>query len=126
MPALAFIFIFIVFPFISGLRISFTDWDGFSQTMNFVGLDQYTRMFSDPTTWLVAGNTLLYGGSTFFQMTIGLLYAMLLVQSIKMKAVTRTIVYLPVIISPLIMGYIWYFMFAYQGGPLMTSLWHWF
>ncbi|RKD76175.1 raffinose/stachyose/melibiose transport system permease protein [Sinobaca qinghaiensis] len=119
LPALAFIFIFIVFPFISGLRISFTDWDGFSQTMNFVGLDQYTRMFSDPTTWLVAGNTLLYGvGSTFFQMTIGLLYAMLLVQSIKMKAITRTIVYLPVIISPLIMGYIWYFMFAYQGGAI--------
>lgn len=118
-PALAFIFIFIVFPFISGLRISFTDWDGFSQTMNFVGLEQYTRMFNDPTTWLVAGNTLLYGvGSTFFQMTVGLLYAMLLVQSIKMKAITRTIVYLPVIISPLIMGYIWYFMFAYQGGAI--------
>lgn len=46
---------------------------------------------------------------------LGLLYALLLNQSLKMKALTRTIVYLPVIISPLIMGYIWYFIFSYDG-----------
>ncbi|GEK57760.1 glycerol-3-phosphate ABC transporter permease [Marinococcus halophilus] len=118
-PALAFVIIFIVYPFINGLRISFTDWDGFSQTRNFVGFEQYTRMLTDPTTWLVVRNTLLYGvGSTFLQMTVGLLYALLLMQSLKMRAITRTIVYMPVIISPLIMGYIWYFMFAYSNGAL--------
>lgn len=53
---------------------------------------------------------------------IGLLYALLLNQSIKMKAMTRTIVYLPVMISPLIMGYIWYFFFSYDGGALNDLL----
>lgn len=52
---------------------------------------------------------------------LGLLYA-LLNQSLKMKALTRTIVYLPVIISPLIMGYIWYFIFSYDGGALNDVL----
>ncbi|MBU8909230.1 carbohydrate ABC transporter permease, partial [Desertibacillus haloalkaliphilus] len=61
-------------------------------------------------------------GSTVFQTVIGLLYALPLNQSIKLKAFTRTIVYLPVIISPLIMGYIWYFFFAYQGGALNDLL----
>src|SRR5690625_6633286 len=35
-----------------------------------------------------------------------------------MKSFTRTIIYLPVIISPLIMGYIWYFFFSYANGAL--------
>lgn len=119
LPAIVVVTIFIVYPFLSGIRISFTDWNGFSQTKNWIGLDQYIRMFQDPTTWLVVKNTLLYGiGSTIFQNLIGLLYALLLNQSIKFKAVTRTIVYLPVIISPLVMGYIWYFFFAFQNGAL--------
>lgn len=123
LPALLAVSIFIIYPFINGIRISFTDWNGFSQTKNWVGLQQYKRMFTDPDTWLVVKNTLLYGlGSTFFQNVLGLLYALLLNQSIRMKSITRTIIYLPVIISPLVMGYIWYFFFAYQGGALNDLL----
>jgi raffinose/stachyose/melibiose transport system permease protein len=123
MPSFAIVFLFILYPFLNGIQLSFTNWNGFSQTFEYVGLEQYKRMFADPTTWLVVKNTLLYGiGSTILQNVIGLLYALLLNQSIKMKAVTRTIIYLPVIISPLIMGYIWYFFFAFQGGALNDAL----
>lgn len=123
LPALALICFFIVYPFLMGIKISFTNWDGFSQTYDYIGLNQYSRLLSDPDTWLVVGNTLIYGiGSTLFQNLLGLLYALLLNQSIKARAITRTIVYLPVIISPLIMGYIWYFFFAYQGGALNDVL----
>lgn len=123
LPALSAVGFFIIYPFLNGIHISFTNWNGFSQSYRYIGLDQYARMIQDPTTWLVVRNTLLYGlGSTILQNVIGLLYALLLNQSIKMKAVTRTIVYLPVIISPLIMGYIWYFFFSYQGGALNDLL----
>jgi raffinose/stachyose/melibiose transport system permease protein len=123
MPSFVIVFLFILYPFINGIQLSFTNWNGFSQSYDWVGLEQYKRMFTDPTTWLVVKNTLLYGvGSTILQNIIGLLYALLLNQSIKMKAITRTVIYLPVIISPLIMGYIWYFFFAYQGGALNDVL----
>ncbi|MGM0878354.1 MAG: carbohydrate ABC transporter permease [Bacillota bacterium] len=123
MPSFAIVFLFILYPFLNGIQLSFTNWNGFSQNFDYVGFDQYKRMFADPTTWLVVKNTLLYGiGSTILQNVIGLLYALLLNQSIKMKAITRTIIYLPVIISPLIMGYIWYFFFAFQGGALNDAL----
>ncbi|WP_396897345.1 carbohydrate ABC transporter permease [Neobacillus bataviensis] len=123
LPALAVTCFFIVYPFLMGIKISFTNWDGFSQTYDYVGFNQYTRLLKDPDTWLVVGNTLIFGiGSTIFQNILGLLYALLLNQSIKARAITRTIVYLPVIISPLIMGYIWYFFFAYQGGALNDLL----
>lgn len=123
LPALAAVCFFILYPFLNGIKISFTNWNGFSQTYDYVGFSQYTRMLKDPDTWLVVKNTLLYGvGSTILQNVIGLGYALLLNQRIYMKNFTRTIVYLPVIISPLIMGYIFYFFFAFQGGALNDLL----
>lgn len=123
LPGLLLVTVFIIYPFLNGVKISFTNWNGFSQAYDWVGLQQYQRMFTDPDTWLIVKNTLLYGvGSTIFQNLIGLLYALLLNQSLRLKALTRTIVYLPVIISPLVMGYIWYFFFAYQGGALNDLL----
>lgn len=123
LPALAAVCLFILYPFLNGIKISFTNWNGFSQTYDYIGFNQYARMFKDPDTWLVVKNTLLYGvGSTILQNVIGLGYALLLNQSIRMRSFTRTVVYLPVIISPLIMGYIWYFFFAFQGGALNDLL----
>lgn len=123
LPALAAVSFFILYPFLNGIKISFTNWNGFSQTYDYIGFNQYTRMLKDPDTWLVVKNTLLYGvGSTILQNVIGLGYALLLNQSIRMRSFTRTVVYLPVIISPLIMGYIWYFFFAFQGGALNDLL----
>ncbi|MED4074452.1 sugar ABC transporter permease [Priestia endophytica] len=123
LPALVIVCFFIVYPFLNGIRISFTNWNGFSQIYSYIGFDQYKRMLFDPNTWLIVKNTLLYGlGSTILQNIIGLIYALLLNQSIRMKSIARTIIYLPVIISPLIMGYIWYFFFSYQGGALNDVL----
>lgn len=119
LPSVLLVMLFIVYPFLDGIRISLTNWNGFSQVYDYIGLEQYKRMFADPDTWLVVKNTLLYGiGSTVLQNIIGLGYALLLNQQLKVRTLTRTIIYLPVIISPLVMGYIWYFFFAYQGGAL--------
>jgi raffinose/stachyose/melibiose transport system permease protein len=123
LPALAAVCFFILYPFLNGVKISFTNWNGFSQTYDYVGFSQYSRMLKDPDTWLVVKNTLLYGvGSTILQNVMGLGYALLLNQSIRLRNFTRTVVYLPVIISPLIMGYIFYFFFAFQGGALNDLL----
>jgi raffinose/stachyose/melibiose transport system permease protein len=119
LPALVLFCIFIFYPFFKGIAISFTNWDGYSQNYSWIGLENYKRMLTDTNIVTVIKNTLIYGvGSTLLQNIIGLLYAILLNQSIKTRGITRTIVYLPVIISPLIMGYIWYFIFQFNGGAL--------
>lgn len=126
LPSLLLVSVFLIYPFLDGIRLSLTNWDGFSQTYNYIGLDQYKRLLADPDTWMILRNTLLFGvGSTIFQNIIGLGYALLLNRSIKVSklpTITRTIVFLPVIISPLIMGYIWYFFFAYNGGAINDLL----
>jgi raffinose/stachyose/melibiose transport system permease protein len=118
-PAVIVIFVFIIYPLIRGVWISFTDWNGYSQSYSWIGLDNYRRMFTDANMYVVATNSIIYGiGSTVFQNILGLAYALLLNKKIKTRGFARTIIYLPVIVSPLIMGYIFYFILQYNGGAL--------
>jgi raffinose/stachyose/melibiose transport system permease protein len=123
LPVLILLGVFLFFPFIKGLLISFTDWDGFGQYYHWVGLQKYILMFQDPKMIGTLKNTLVYGvGSTILQNIIGLAIALFLDQKLKLKGIVRTIVYLPVIISQFIMGYIWYFFFQYNGGVINDLL----
>lgn len=118
-PALIFFALFILYPITQGIRLSFTNWDGYSAHYSYVGLEKYRYMFSDMKTRRIIANTLIYGlGSTLLQNILGLSYAVFLNGKIRGKGLVRTIVYFPVIISPLIMGYVWYFIFQYDGGAL--------
>lgn len=122
-PALVLFIVFIFYPFLKGMQISFTNWDGYNQNYDWIGFQNYSRMFGDPDMKTVVKNTFIYGvGSTLFQNLIGLLYALFLNTSIRTRGMVRTIIYMPVIISSLIMGYIWYFFFQYQGGAINDIL----
>jgi raffinose/stachyose/melibiose transport system permease protein len=122
-PAVILFLIFVVLPFGKGVYLSFTNWNGYSQNMKFIGLSNYTKMLTDQTVWTAFKNTLFYGaGSTIIQNTLGILLAVFLNQKFKGRGVIRTIVYLPVMIAPLIMGYIMYFFFTYQRGAINDVL----
>ncbi|GMQ55996.1 sugar ABC transporter permease [Vallitalea sediminicola] len=119
MPALILFLIFVIYPFISGLRISFTDWNGYSQKYSYIGFDNFMNLFKDKNMLIAFRNTLIYGfGSTFIQQILGLSYAVFLNKKFKGRTLARTIIYLPVLISAVIMGYIWYFIFQYNHGAL--------
>jgi raffinose/stachyose/melibiose transport system permease protein len=122
-PALLLFAVFIIYPLIQGVQISFTNWDGYSQHSAWVGWEKYKMVFTDKKILQTIKNTLIYGlGSTIFQNVWGLAYALFLDQKIRGKGFIRTVVYLPAIISPLIMGYICYFFFQYDGGALNDIL----
>jgi raffinose/stachyose/melibiose transport system permease protein len=123
LPALLLFGVFIYYPVLQGIRISFTNWNGYSPNYSFVGLENYRYMFTDTRTYKVIINTLIYGlGSTLFQNVLGLAYAVLLNTNLKGKAIVRTIVYFPVIVAPIIMGYVFYFIFQYDGGAVNDIL----
>lgn len=118
-PALVLFSIFVIYPLCKGISLSFTNWNGYSQTYKFVGISNYTRMLTDKNVGRAFTNTLIYGvGSTALQNIIGLAFALLLNQKFKGRAATRTLIYLPVMIAPLIMGYIMYFFFSFNNGAL--------
>jgi raffinose/stachyose/melibiose transport system permease protein len=122
-PAVILFLVFVIYPFIQGIRLSFTNWNGYSQTMKFVGFKNYTRLFQDANVKTALVNTLIYGVmSTVIQNILGLGYALFLNTKFKGRSIVRTIIYMPVMIAPLIMGYIMYFFFQYDGGAVNDIL----
>ncbi|KEZ88410.1 MULTISPECIES: carbohydrate ABC transporter permease [Clostridia] len=122
-PAVILFLVFVIYPFIQGIRLSFTNWNGYSQTMKFVGIKNYTRLFQDANVKTALVNTLIYGVmSTVIQNILGLGYALFLNTKFKGRSIVRTIIYMPVMIAPLIMGYIMYFFFQYDGGAVNDIL----
>jgi raffinose/stachyose/melibiose transport system permease protein len=116
-PALILFAVFVLYPLISGIRISFTNWNGFSPNYSYVGVRNYERLISDKAFWVALRNTLIYGfGSTFFQQILGLAFALFLNAKFRGRGAIRTIIYLPVMVAPLIMGYMMYFLLNYRGA----------
>lgn len=119
LPAILLFGIFVIYPLGKGIFLSFTNWNGYSQTYKMIGINNYTRMLTDKNVHRAFINTLIYGvGSTLLQNVLGLALALFLNKSFKGRGLTRTLVYLPVMIAPLIMGYIMYFFFTFNNGAL--------
>ncbi|MRH28398.1 ABC transporter permease subunit [Microbacterium sp. SYP-A9085] len=119
LPAVAVFAVFTVYPLISGILISFTKWDGYSPQRAFVGIANYLHLFSDPLVGHALLNTFAYGfGSTILQQVVGLALALALDRALRGRNVARAIVYLPVLVSPVVMGTMYYLLFSYSYGGL--------
>lgn len=123
LPAIAVMLAFIAYPLCNAIYLSFFRWNGYSADMVFIGLDNYKQMFKDEIFVSSLRNTLIYGiGSTLFQQVVGLSLAMFLNSRFKGRNVLRTVIYMPAMISGIIMGYIMYFFFQYRGGVVNDIL----
>lgn len=119
LPALAVLGVFTVWPLINGVILSLTNWNGYSADRRFVGFDNYTRLFGDPNFGTALWNTIVYGfGSTLLQQVIGLALALALDRAIRGRNVARAIIYLPVLVSPVVMGTMYYLFLSYNSGGL--------
>lgn len=117
LPAFVVFFVFFIYPFLNGFWLSLTKWNGYS-VPTFIGLENFTKILHDPRALSAVKNTVIFAlFSTPLLNLCGLLYALLLENSkSKMVKITRIFVYIPAIISPLIMGYVWYFIMKNGGN----------
>ena len=122
MPAFLLIVIFMIVPLGNALRVSFFKWNGYSQKMKFIGLKNYRSLFSDKVFWRSTVNTFIYGfGSTLLQNIMGL-SAIFVNKEFKGRNFVRLILYMPIMISGVIMGAIQYYIFNYENGVLNNIL----
>jgi raffinose/stachyose/melibiose transport system permease protein len=121
-PAFLLFAVFFVYPMLQGVLYSLTDWNGIS-TPRFVGLRNFISFFSDTRARNDVVNTLLFAlGSAPLLNLFGLAYALALDVRFRARGAVRAIVYLPAVVSPLIMGYIWYFLIQPERGLLAVAL----
>lgn len=118
LPNFLIFFIFIVIPAFVGLYYSFTDYDGLSE-MNFIGLENYKEVFHSSEYWKIFGNTFKYAFAVVPLIFIcSLLIANLLIKEIKAKGLFRAIFYWPTMISAIIVGVTWKWIFGDSFGIL--------
>lgn len=118
LPALILFGVFFAYPLLKGIGMSMTNWDGMGEA-KFVGLKNFVDFFSDERAMHDIKTTLIFAiGSAVLLNLVGLGYAFLMNSKFRGKSIARVIIYLPAIISPLIMGYIWYFLLQPGRGFL--------
>lgn len=123
LPALLVVLVFSVYPVLRGVALSATNWDGYSPDKAIIGLKNYTRLFSDANFRTALVNTLIYGfGSTIIQQIIGLALALGLDRKVRGTGLARAIIYLPVLVSPVVMGTMYYLFFSYGSGGINDIL----
>jgi raffinose/stachyose/melibiose transport system permease protein len=118
LPALLLFAVFFLIPLAQGIGISLTDSNGVAKP-NFVGLQNFADFFRDDRAKRDIANTVLFAAASAPLLNLfGLAYALLLDRPFPGRNAVRAIVYLPAVISPLIMGYIWYFLLQPGRGFL--------
>ncbi|WP_344316994.1 sugar ABC transporter permease [Acrocarpospora pleiomorpha] len=117
MPALALYVFILVIPSLRGIAYSFTDWNGVSAAFNFVGLDNFARLVTDPFGRGAVMNTVLLAtGITVLQVITGLLLALALNSAIKGRNFLRVLFFAPVMVMPVVTSYLWKYILGGSGA----------
>ncbi|MCM3766090.1 carbohydrate ABC transporter permease [Neobacillus niacini] len=115
-PALVIYLLFAIVPIIISFYYSVMDWDGFTD-MKFVGLENFREALTDPIFWSsLKNNLLVVAASVFGQIPIALFFALLLNRKLKGGKIFRTLGFMPVVISTVIISLVWGMMYNSRRG----------
>jgi multiple sugar transport system permease protein len=115
-PALLFVAIFTLYPFIQMVWVSLNNWTLITPP-RYVGLDNFERAFADDQFWISLGFTLKYTLIiTPILMIGGYLIALLVSDNSPLRRFTRTVVFIPVVIGLGVSSLLWYWLFSSDFG----------
>lgn len=101
---------------------SFTDWNGLRE-MNFVGLDNYRALISDPTFWTALRNNLIFMVATIaIQAGLGLVIAVIASERLPGSNVFKAIFFLPISMAPSIVATVFRYILEANYGTMNESL----
>jgi multiple sugar transport system permease protein len=110
--------IWTIYPLLDSFIMSFANWQ-LIKPSEFIGLDNYTRALRDPLFWHSLGNTVFYTLITVpGQMILGLGIALLLDAPLRAKGFFRTVYYIPVITSWVVVSLVFSYLFNGQAGMI--------
>jgi raffinose/stachyose/melibiose transport system permease protein len=122
LPGLLLFTLFITLPALVGIFFSFTNYAGFG-SWKFVGLTNYRAMFEDPRILSSYGFTLQFAFvTTILANAVAFALALGLHGKIKWKAPLRTIFFIPMVISGIVIAYVFNFLFATSLPAIATTL----
>jgi len=123
LPALLVYVVFLVYPSITSLFFSLTDWDGLSPTYNIIGLQNYVDMTKDPVIATALKNNAIWTVVTLsVPLVLGLALAILLDGKVRGKPILRLIFYTPAVLPLVSIASIWGWLYNPQYGAINEFL----
>ena len=111
-PALILFCMVIIIPFLYGLYLTFTSWDGVSAEKPLVGFANYVSAFKDAYFWASMGRTIFYSAfAVIFVNAVAFALAYLVTSGIKGQNFFRAGFFIPNLIGGIVLGYVWKFVF---------------
>lgn len=113
-PALLFFLVIQIIPFIMGVYYSFTSWNGVSSTIEWIGLENYIKIFKNDPNFVSSFlfTTKFMFAAVLISNLIGFSFALLLNAALKTRNILRTVFFIPNVIGGLLLGFIWQFIFV--------------
>jgi raffinose/stachyose/melibiose transport system permease protein len=125
LPAVVLLVVFVYYPIVENIRLSFYSWSAFSVRPAFVGLDNYATAVADPVFWHAIWNNGLYAVvSLFFQVGVAIVLAAVLEEVVhqRLRGILRTVYFIPATISITVAGILFSFLYNPQIGLLNRAL----
>lgn len=124
LPVIVMYSIFIILPNVIGLFMGFTDWSTYDLfTFNFTGIENFKQMQLESTVFIAIKNTLYF---TFFTVIVknvlGFIIAYIVNMNLKIKNYLRSVTFLPMIISPVVIAVVFIAIYQPETGILNSFL----
>ena len=114
---------FVILPTLNSLYYSFTDWVGYGDDFNFVGLANFEKVFTDRLFRNAISNTAIWLALAMTVPTLlGLGLALALQGKSRINTVYKSLFYLPICLSPIIVGIIWVWLYSPKLGIVNLAL----
>lgn len=116
LPGLAIYVLFVLWPILNTARYSLFDWTGFSEPV-YIGFDNYRELWSDDDFWLALRHNAFF---VIFFSILPIMLALLLTSlmtrgRLRGMAIFRSGLFIPQVMSSVVVGIIWRWLFAYDG-----------
>lgn len=115
-PALLLYVVFTCYPLFMSLIYSLTDWNGYSKNFNWVGVSNFVTVLTEKSSLQSFGNTLYFAVlSLLIGLPLQLTLAVFLSRKFKGRRVAQTVLYIPALVSPVIVALTWTSLLQYTG-----------
>lgn len=112
---LGFLAMFTYAPVANMFFYSFTNWDGVSPDRSYVGMQNYTELFTRPELFQVFFVSLYYLGASVIQLVLALYFATILSFKTKFRSLFKGIIFFPYLINSVAIGFIFLYFFQPNG-----------
>jgi raffinose/stachyose/melibiose transport system permease protein len=122
-PALLIYLVFMIYPFLNTIYLSFTNWDGITSNKDWVGLSNYARIFGEAAALKAFANNVVWVIlGTVSPVALGLFEALLVWSGARGSLLFRTLFFLPFVLPLVVVGIVWQWIYHPLFGIVNTVL----